>query len=219
MFKTPLPDGIKPIDMTDLYKVYPSLETVERADIHRINGRRQIVSLIPKNAVGAEIGVFTGVFAEFLMAKTRPKKLTLVDPWEKAHGDLFPKWGDYTAQGTLQTAAAREAAEKRAKKLPGKVTVVTDFSTKWLAQQGAKTLDWVYLDATHKYENVLEDLRAIDPVLKNDGLILGDDCWTDPKAPHFGVFRAIRDFCDTGAFEIFRMDHHGQWAVRRRGAH
>jgi predicted O-methyltransferase YrrM len=202
--------------MTDLYRAYPSLEKVERADIHRINGRRQIVSLIPKKSVGAEIGVFTGVFSEFLMAKTRPKKLTLVDPWEKAHGALFPKWGDYTAQGTLETEAARRAAEKRAEKMPGKVSVVTDFSTNWLAGQTAGSLDWVYLDATHKYETVLEDLRAIERVLSSDGLILGDDCWTDPKAPHFGVFRAIRDFCVERPFEIFRIDHHGQWAVRRQ---
>lgn len=215
-FKSPLPEGVKPLDMSDLYRAYPSLERVERADIHRINGRRQITSLIPKNTVGAEIGVFTGVFSEFLMAKARPKKLTLIDPWEKAHGEFFPKWGDYTAQGTLKTEAARKAAEFRAGKLPGKVSVAIDFSTHWLAKQPSQSLDWVYLDATHKYETVLEDLHAIGPVLKHDGFILGDDCWTDPKAPHFGVFRAIRDFCADGEFEIFRMDHHGQWAVRRR---
>jgi hypothetical protein len=218
MFKSPLPDGVKPLDMTDLYRAFPSLEKVEKADIHRINGRRQIASLIPKKSVGAEIGVFTGVFSEFLMAKTRPKKLTLVDPWEKAHGAFFPKWGDYTAQGTLETEAARKAAEMRAEKMPGKVSVVTDFSTNWLAGQETGSLDWVYLDATHKYETVLEDLRAIERVLNSDGMILGDDCWTDPKAPHFGVFRAIRDFCGERPFEIFRIDHHGQWAVRRQSS-
>jgi hypothetical protein len=216
MFLSPLPDGVDPQDMTKLYHNYPSLEKVERADIHRINGRRQIVSLIPKRAVGAEIGVFTGVFAEFLMAKTKPSKLTLVDPWEKAHGKFFPKWGDYTAQGTLETEAARKAAELRAEKMPGKVSVVTEFSVNWLAEQAAGSLDWVYLDATHKFESVLEDLRAIEPVLADGGLILGDDCWTDPKAAHFGVFRAIREFCSERPFEIFRMDHHGQWAIRRR---
>lgn len=218
MFKTPLPDGVNPLDMSALYRAYPSLEKVERADIHRINGRRQIVSMIPKNKVGAEIGVFTGVFSEFLMAKTRPKRLTLIDPWEKAHGALFPKWGEYTAQGTLETEAARKAVEFRAAKLPGKVSVVTDFSTNWLSEQAFGSLDWVYLDATHKYENVLDDLRAIEPALSDDGLVLGDDCWTDPKAPHFGVFRAVRDFCSEGAFEIFRIDHHGQWAIRRKNA-
>ena len=216
MYKSPLPDGVKPMDLSELYREYPSLEKVERADIHRINGRRKIVSLIPKNTTGAEIGVFTGVFAEFLMAKARPKKLILIDPWEKAHGEFFPKWGDYTAQGTLETRAARKAAEMRAEKMPGKVSVVTDFSTNWLARQGAGSLDWIYLDATHKFETVLEDLRAIEPVLASDGLILGDDCWTNPNAPHFGVFQAIQTFCLERPFEIFRMDHDGQWAVRRR---
>lgn len=216
MFRSPLPDGVDPLDMTGLYQAYPSLEQVERADIHRINGRRQIVSLIPKNAVGAEIGVFTGVFAEFLVAKTQPSKLTLVDPWVKAHGVKFPNWGQYTAKGNLSTEAAQKAAEFRSKKMPGIVTVVADFSTSWLGRQDEKSLDWVYLDATHKYDTVLQDLRAIEPVLAEDGLILGDDCWTDPNSAHFGVFKAVRDFCADRPFEIFRIDHHGQWAMRRR---
>ena len=62
MFTSPLPEGVKPVDMTPLYAQCPALKTVEQADIHRINGRRAIVSMIPKNKVGAEIGVFTGVF-------------------------------------------------------------------------------------------------------------------------------------------------------------
>lgn len=216
MFMSPLPDGIEPLNMRSLYDAFPPLEAVERSDIHRLNGRRQIASLIPKRSVGAEIGVFTGVFAEFLMAKTRPKRLTLIDPWQKAHGELFPTWGDYTAQGTLSTEAARKAAELRATKLPGKVEVVEEFSTIWLGGQEHASLDWVYLDATHKYDAVLEDLRAIEPVLKKDGIICGDDCWTDPGASHFGVFRAVRDFCIERPFEIFRIDHHGQYALRRR---
>lgn len=216
MFKSPLPDGIDPVDMGELYTLYPALKVVEQNDIHRINGRRHIANLLPKRAVGAEIGVFTGVFAEFLMTKTKPKELTLVDPWSKAHGELFPAWGDYTAKGTLETKAARKAAELRAEKLPGKVKVVEDFSTAWLGEQEHGSLDWVYLDATHKYEAVLDDLRAIEPVLKKDGIICGDDCWTNPGASHFGVFRAVRDFCSQRPFEIFRLDHHGQYALRHR---
>lgn len=216
MFTSPLPEGVSPLDMTPLYKTYPALEVVERADIHRINGRRQIVSMIPKNTVGAEIGVFTGVFSEFLMAKTGPKHLYLVDPWAKAHGEMFPNWGKYTAGGTLPSIAAHKAALRRAGKLEGKVDVIEEFSTQWLAGLKPAALDWVYLDAAHKYENVLEDLHAIERVLTGQGMILGDDCWTDPHAKHFGVFRAIRDFCADRPFEIFRMDHHGQWAIRHR---
>jgi hypothetical protein len=180
-----------------------------------LKGRREITSLIPKNSVGAEIGVFTGVFSEVLITKVRPKNLYLVDPWKKAHGTHFPKWGDYTAKGALETGAARKAAEKRALKRPGKVSVIEDYSTAWLSEQSQKYLDWVYLDATHRYEAVLEDLQAIEGPLKTDGIICGDDCWTDPGAAHFGVFRAVRDFCATHPFEIFRMDQNGQWAIRR----
>ena len=216
MFKSPLPDGVDPLDMRPLYEAFPALETVEKTDIHRINGRQHIVSLIPKNAIGAEIGVFTGVFSEFLMAKTRPRHLTLVDPWAKAHGAMFPNWGRYTAGGTLPTEAAHKAAQLRAGKLAGQVDVVEDFSTAWLATQSAGALDWVYLDASHKYENVLEDLHAIAKILAPAGLIMGDDCWTDPNGTHFGVFRAVRDFSADQPFEIFRMDHQGQWAMRRR---
>ena len=54
---------------------------------HRISARRFIADLLPKGAVGAELGVFTGFFSASLLRYARPKKMFFVDPWWKMYGD------------------------------------------------------------------------------------------------------------------------------------
>ena len=54
--------------------------------------------------------------------------------------------------------------------------------------------DWIYIDASHRYEDVLNDLEMARLKVKLDGLILGDDYvnvvgkWDDD------VIRAVDDF-------------------------
>lgn len=38
-----------------------------------------------------------------------------------------------------------------------------------------ESLDFVYLDASHKEEDVYNDLLALKPLMKKDGVIVGDD--------------------------------------------
>ena len=65
-----------------------------------------------------------------------------------------------------------------------------------------RTLDFVWLDAGHFYEEVQADLRAWVPKLKDGGVIGGDD-WLFPN-----VARAVR-----GAFEKdVEVRFHDNWA-------
>jgi hypothetical protein len=42
--------------------------------------RKTVLNQLPKNAVGAEIGVFRGDFSRHIVDYVKPKKLYLVDP-------------------------------------------------------------------------------------------------------------------------------------------
>jgi hypothetical protein len=210
-----MPDFINAIDMTSLYEVHPSLAIVEKSVESRLLQRKDIVSLLPKGAVGAEIGVFTGILSEFLLNLTEPSKFYMVDPWHRLYGRTFPSWGAYTDQGRLTTAEALAAARYRASKFPA-AEIVVSTSLEWLSQLPDKHLDWVYLDSSHKYEDTMRELLALSTKVTDEGLIFGDDAWTERGNAHYGVFQVITDFCRIRPFELFRLDHAAQWALRRQ---
>jgi len=60
----------------------------------KYNNRQEILSLMPKNAVCAEFGVYQANFSYWIIKDTLPKKLYLIDPYWKKYGDTFP-WRKY----------------------------------------------------------------------------------------------------------------------------
>jgi Methyltransferase domain len=201
-------------DILSLYRRYPELAYVERAIDHKFEERRHVLELVPKLGCGAELGVYTGTFSEFIVSVTNPRRFFMVDPWWKAYGDTFPDWGQYTAHGRLQTRAAYEAAALRASNLDN-AEIVVERSVDWLRSIPDDFLDWVYLDSTHDYQETLDELYTLIPKLKSDGVVAGDDCWTEREYIDHGVFRAIRDFTRWEDFEIIYIGYEGQWALRR----
>ncbi len=43
--------------------------------------RRELIAMLPKQAVGAEIGVWKGEFSAEILKVAAPKTLYLIDPW------------------------------------------------------------------------------------------------------------------------------------------
>ena len=118
--------------------------------------------------VGAELGVFTGLFAEAILETVRPAVLHLVDPWWLAYGDLYPDRGAYTAGGSLPTHVAHEAAVTRTEAARGDCEVQVHVSTSadWLRNLPDASLEWAYVDSTHYYRPTLEELRLLRDKLR-----------------------------------------------------
>lgn len=201
--------------MHKLYRKYPDLKLVERSGQHRLDVRKAVLKHAPRGSIGAEIGVYTGIFSDVLAEEIPSELIYLVDPWSKLHGSHFPNWGAYSANIALSTEAAKEAATWRAKSADSKCIVVEDFAASWLSQHREAFLGWVYLDAKHSYDAVLADLTEIERCLLPDGTIMGDDMWIPGKRGISPVYFAVRKFCQTAAFEVIHIDQHGQWAIRR----
>lgn len=202
------------IDMMPIYEKYPILREVEKKIDPRFERRRQILDYIPRWTRGAEIGVFTGQFSELIIQVAKPKKYWAVDPWFTIYGDLFPNWGEYSAHGKLETRAGYDAACHRLARFP-QAEVVASPALKFIENLEPNSLDWAYLDSTHQYEPTLAELNALAKKIAPNGILFGDDCWCRREHRHYGVFRAVRDFCRQNNFEIMLMDHAGQWAARR----
>jgi SAM-dependent methyltransferase len=199
-----------------LYAAHPELYAAEHDADHRVEGRLGILSILKPATVGAELGVFTGLFAEAILEKVRPAVLHLVDPWWLAYGELYPDWGAYTAGGTLPTRVAYDAAVARTEAARGDcdVRIHVSASADWLRSLPNASLDWAYVDSTHYYKETLEELRLLRAKLRPDGRVLGDDWRPHPDNPHHGIFRAVHELVREGMWDIVRADEQIQWAIR-----
>jgi hypothetical protein len=183
---------------------------------HRLAGRRFILDFIPPNSVGAEIGVFTGLFSSILAREQKISRVSFVDPWWEAFGDYYPDWGAYTNYGRVSTRRAFELARKRISLagLPSRIVEVAT-SYDWLSAQPNESLDWVYLDSTHSYEGTRRELEILNLKIKDDGIILGDDWQIDRNHYHHGVCLAVNEFLKGSNFELALGGRHNQWMLRR----
>lgn len=73
------------------------------------------------------------------------------------------------------------------------VTIITGDSTETAVHYAPKTIDCVFIDADHRFERVVSDIRAWWPTLKIGGTMAGHDYYENPQGmPHCeGVKRAV----------------------------
>lgn len=68
--------------------------------------------------------------------------------------------------------------------------------------------DFIYIDASHDYTSVLEDLKAYYPLLSETGIFIGDDWHWE------SVAMAVQDFAKLKNLEIYLYDT-GCWELRK----
>ena len=159
--------------------------------------RVDLLNLLPKGSVGAEIGVWRGDFSSRLLSVVRPARLHLVDPWkfETSSGYERARYGGAVAKnqaemdGIYETVLRRFAEEAET----GVVLVHRGPSAQIGMQFDDAYFDWVYIDGNHLYEYVKSDLEVFETKVKPGGLLTGDDYgvrgwWED------GVTRAVDEF-------------------------
>lgn len=177
-----------------------------------------LTRLLPKNSIGAELGVFRGEFSVSIIRAITPRELYLVDPWDLAYGETYPDWGDYTERGTLPTARAlSETTSRMSSQDVTHVHIVKDYSQSWLTTMPDAHFDWVYLDSTHTYDDTVHEIDLCRAKVKPEGVNCGHDFETNPERLHHGVFRAVTEWVREGEYELIWAGPEQQWAVRRSG--
>lgn len=189
----------------------------QHREARHAKNRKGLVRYIPPGGVGVEVGVFWAHFSEVLVADFKPSKLYLVDPWDRLHGETFNFKTPYTLNGDLPVSRAMAAAEALAARHPEVVELRKAFSTEFFPNLPDGSLDWVYLDASHKYEHVRDDLACIWPKLKPTGVLFGDDYFEDPESLHAGTRRAVDEFCAAHDVPLIKERHY-QYVMPRAEA-
>lgn len=133
-----------------------------------------------KYAVGAEVGAATGNTTLHLMENCPTlRMLYVVDNWSPIPHATNKVWREGDMRGVF---------EGKTKNHMHIVRVLEGLSWEMADRISDESLDFVFIDASHDYEDVKRDLAAWWPKVKNEGLFCGHDL-------HFeGVKKALREF-------------------------
>jgi hypothetical protein len=182
-----------------------------RADFGEFLNRRGLVG------AAAEIGVQRGYFSRTLLDRWRGSMLHLVDPWRHFH-EGYQDIGNVSDED--HEANLRETL-KNLEPHQGRYQVHRKLSQEAVASFADASLDFVYIDANHEYQAVVDDIHAWYPKVKPGGVLAGHD-YLDGMLPagNFGVKSAVRAFeCETGLVAHGTLDPHWpSWYVVKPSA-
>ena len=173
----------------------------------------EILKRKPKNFL--EIGVFHGVTSR-----------NVCDLLEKIHGkdfsftgiDLFSTDNEIVKEEIIPQTKfsnplkkiyykyivkldpySKESVEKLLSRHKENVNIIKGNSNKVLKEISLDKFDYVFLDGGHKYETVLSDLKNLNNIIKNNGIVLCDD-YDLTYAP--GVKKAIDEYVLLNNFNL-----------------
>lgn len=152
----------------------------------RVQDRRQFSRFLTSRGLknsAVEIGVNRGCFAKDFV-RTWPGMYYMVDPWRPME--------DYNQMRDRDRDAdyleVKRWSEKRAN------VRVLRMRSDQAATELPNDLDFVYIDANHTYEHVVQDINLWWPKLHSRGILAGHDIFFYHKE-YIGVTNAVIDFC------------------------
>jgi hypothetical protein len=178
--------------------------------------RENIFKVLPKNSICAELGVFKGEFSEAILEYSKPKEAHFIDVWWSMFGETYPNWGDYTDFGNLKTRDAHNEAVTKIQSYPGNNIIHVGSDLDYLVSLPDAYFDWVYIDSSHDYEHTHKELKILLIKIKKGGIICGHDWLDDEKHPHYGVKKAVVEFCRDNNWELIYQDIYYQWAIKKK---
>ena len=184
---------------------------VEIMRLERVRGDI-IEEFIPKEAIGAELGVLKGNFSKVLLNRTDPKELHLIDPWYLLDSEW--RW----ASGNQSTIDAVCHVLKSFKKEIAKrqVYVHVQDDIKVLSTFPDNYFDWAYVDSSHEYEHTLAELNLLHKKVMSTGVICGDDWRPNNNHQHHGVYKAVNEFILKNNYSLIYSDKMNlQWFIKQ----
>lgn len=163
--------------------------------------RSELIKLLPKNSVGAELGVFLGDFSHELWSTVRPRRLYLVDVWE--HIEL--SYNDKLMRSNKHQLNNYRQVLRKFNRIP-EIRIIRERTNIVVDVLEPGELDWVYIDADHSYEGCKADLNNCRDLVKDTGYFLGHDY----DATHYpGVIQAVTEFVEENGFILSYVTDEG----------
>ena len=143
--------------------------------------------------VGAEIGVCKGTTAQQMLMLFPNMTLYMIDSWVEMSGT------DHINRDVTQERADRwyKEAKARTQAMSDRRFLIRKTSAAAAPMFNDNSLDFVYIDADHRYENVKQDIELWWPkiVSGNKGILMGHDYnGRGDRKFGWGVKRAVDEF-------------------------
>jgi cephalosporin hydroxylase len=198
-------------------------------DINRIDLLKEIGLEFP-NGKGAEIGTFKGEFAKEIL-QNWSGTLYMIDVWRPL-GEEYLDSSNHAAHSAAysETMGNISGYEDRGIMVRATSEVAADMFER-------ESLNFVYIDANHAYDFVVQDIKLWYPKVKSGGYLCGHDYinidwYNDPnflenkKDKHiwngdfyhgvFGVNPAVDEFCKKFNFDLtITKEWFGSWMIKK----
>jgi len=159
-----------------------------------IKNRNEMLALLPKKIVIAELGVFRGDYSQIIIDIIQPSHIYLVDIFNE--GPSFS--GDKDGENAITIPNLFVEYENLIKKYKkqNNVSIIRNTTTDFLTNISSDILQAVYIDADHTYNAVYNDLINSYNKIKQYGWIMGHD-FNGMEVQH-----AVNRFCAERNLEI-----------------
>lgn len=154
--------------------------------------------------VGAEIGVERGMFARHILQTA--SKLFCIDSWES--------YDDY--RGHVSAELQKRLFGQTVERLkPYDCVIIRKKSLDAVRDFDDESLDFVYIDANHDYEQAREDIEAWSKKVKRGGIVSGHDYIDGSgKNPASGVFKLVNQLKED--LIIWKGDDSHSWSYVKK---
>jgi predicted O-methyltransferase YrrM len=126
-----------------------------------------LISQTPEGGTFVELGAWLGKSSAYLCDKATGKQITIIDTWKGSPNEL-------TTTHALATQV--DIYELFKENMGGRKYKSIKATSKTASKRFAdESLDVVFIDLTHTYEAVKEDIALWLPKVKKGGILAGDD--------------------------------------------
>ena len=152
---------------------------------------------------GAEIGVQRGAYSHCLCAANPKLRLYCIDPWTPYKGGM-----PTTEQCELFLARAKERLA------PYSFEIVRKRSQEAAGEFKKGSLDFVYIDATHDFDNCMMDLILWTPKVRYGGIVAGHDF---AELRGYGVTQAVHAYIHAHGIANWYLTFSAPFSRKSRG--
>jgi predicted O-methyltransferase YrrM len=126
-----------------------------------------LLSQVPEGGTFVELGAWLGKSSAYLCDKATHQNITIIDSWKGSENELTT---------THQLATEVDIYDLFVENMGERKYKAIRATSKAAARKfKAESLDVVFIDLTHTYEAVKEDIELWLPKVKKGGYIAGDD--------------------------------------------
>lgn len=139
---------------------------------------------------GAEIGVAKGYYSKVLLDNIPDLQLLCIDTWDEG---VKPRHGHY--EQACETLSAYPGA-----------TIICKTSFKAVKDVPDESLDFVYLDADHRYKAIKGDINKWAKKVRSGGIVAGHDYVLSTYGT-VDVIRAVDEYVAKHGLELHLTDY------------